>query len=1075
MKAAQLVAHGAPGRVEIRDVPDPTPGPGEVVVRVRQCGVNRLDLWLEEGALPIPIELPRTPGSEIAGDVHAVGEGVQDFREGQRVAVQSNLFCGTCEFCARGEESLCLNAQLLGVQADGGFAELARVPATALVSLPAEVSYETSAALTLAGSTAMHMLIDRATVRPGDWVLVMGGASGVGSAAIQIARGLGAHVITTASNAAKRALALELGAEGVVDSSLPTWPAEVRKLSGRRGVDLVVEHVGGRVLEQAFHCLARGGTVVTCGATAGRQPTLDLWPFFVKQQRLVGSYGRTRRDMRATLDWAASGRLKPVVDRVFPLAETAAALGALRRREVLGKVLVACASVLLMALPRVHSQPCFEDRPVDHDVHEARPLPHSRANDVRRLALGSDGRVWAATAGGVFVTTDQPAPWVDLEPSALDGPAFDIAADVEGGIWVGSWNGLHHLIDGKATRVAGVEGPIAAVSAATNLVLAAGPEGSYLARDGQWERIETGASRYLHRVAIEPGGACWFATGMGLYRWTPGGGAYFRVPFDRVSADVRDWAAEDDGGVVAGTLGGLERFRKGRWHRSDEASDGLPSADVRCVARGADGRLWVGTARGLARQEDSGWAVRMGRRWLLDDDVRDVLVGTNGSAWVATAGGVSVLRRHQISLAEKARRFHDVLEARHVRPPGLVEKCRLSKPGDVSSWTPMDDDNDGGYTAVYLAMESYRYAVTGDPKALAGARRALASLELLQRVTGTPGFVARSVVPSDWTQMHDPNVAWSEAEWAAARIGDPRAKRVPERWRRSSDGHWLWKGDTSSDEITAHFFGYYVFHELAADASDRARIRDQVCRITDHLVDHGFTLTDLDGQPTRWGVWAPERLNEDPDWAMERGINSVEMLSFLKLASHVSGRAEYDARYRDLIERHHYDRNVEEAPNLNPAWRTHIDAELLAFAYPALLALETDPRLRKLYRASFERWHEAVRADRTAFFELLYAAHAQPRREDLGNAVTTLRDTPLDLVRWTVDNAAREDVRLRRFPQVEAWQTDRVLPAAELGYSRTDQNPWLARQGDDGNSESDGVFWLLPYWMARHAGILRGP
>lgn len=340
MKALQLLEHGRPGRFALREVADPVPGPGEVVVRVRACGLNRLDLWLEEGALPIPLKLPRTPGCEIAGEIQAPGEGVEGWGRGERVAVQSNLFCGECEFCRRGDESLCLKATLLGVERDGGFAEQVSVPARALVRLPEEVDFRTAAALTLAGSTAMHMLTDRVRVRSGDLVLVVGGASGVGSAAIQIARGLGARVVSTGSTPAKRALAERLGAEAVFDPADPDWPAQVRQWSGRRGVDLVIEHVGGPVLEQVFHCLARGGTVVTCGATAGREVTLRLWPFFVKQHRLVGSYGRTRADLEATLAWAAVGGLRAVIDQVLPLAEAVKGFTLLRQRMVLGKVVV---------------------------------------------------------------------------------------------------------------------------------------------------------------------------------------------------------------------------------------------------------------------------------------------------------------------------------------------------------------------------------------------------------------------------------------------------------------------------------------------------------------------------------------------------------------------------------------------------------------------------------------------------------------------------------------------------------------------------------------------------------------
>ena len=367
MKAFQLVAHGSPGTFALHDVPDPKPQPGEVVVAVRACGLNHLDLWLEEAGLPIQPTLPRTPGGEISGVIAELCEGApgvppgldpflsQDqnisttepggtpgapWRVGDRVAIQSNFFCGECEFCARGEESQCLNGELLGVQHDGGFAEKVVVPVSSLVPLPDDVSFETSAALTLAGSTALHMLTVRASVQPGDWVLVIGGASGVGCAAIQIAKGLGARVISTGSTEAKRALAQQLGAEFVVDSTNARWAGEVRRLTNKRGVDVVVEHVGAGVLEQCFDCLARNGTIVTCGATAGREVTLNLWPLFVKQQRLIGSYGRNRADMLTTLEWAAAGKLKPVIHSVVPLRRAAEAFAALRARSVLGKIVI---------------------------------------------------------------------------------------------------------------------------------------------------------------------------------------------------------------------------------------------------------------------------------------------------------------------------------------------------------------------------------------------------------------------------------------------------------------------------------------------------------------------------------------------------------------------------------------------------------------------------------------------------------------------------------------------------------------------------------------------------------------
>ena len=340
MKAFQLIEQGAPGRFELRDVPSPEPAAGEVTIQVEACGLNHLDLWLEKKGLPVPITLPRTPGGEVSGRVLKLGPSVHDWKPGDEVAVQSNLFCGECEFCRAGEESICLKGELLGVNRDGGFAEEVVVPARSLVRLPPGVDFKMSAALTLAASTAMHMLTDRTRVRAGEWVLVMGAASGVGSAAIQIATALGARVISTASSDEKRRLGLSLGAVAIVDLAQPGWTREVRQITGKRGVDLVIEHIGGKVLEQSFETLVRGGRVVTCGATAGRELPLNLWPFFVKQHQLIGSYGRTRRDMAETLQWAAAGKLKPVIDSVVGLSETGQAFQKLHSRKALGKVLV---------------------------------------------------------------------------------------------------------------------------------------------------------------------------------------------------------------------------------------------------------------------------------------------------------------------------------------------------------------------------------------------------------------------------------------------------------------------------------------------------------------------------------------------------------------------------------------------------------------------------------------------------------------------------------------------------------------------------------------------------------------
>jgi hypothetical protein len=319
--------------------------------------------------------------------------------------------------------------------------------------------------------------------------------------------------------------------------------------------------------------------------------------------------------------------------------------------------------------------------------------------------------------------------------------------------------------------------------------------------------------------------------------------------------------------------------------------------------------------------------------------------------------------------------------------------------------------------------------------------------------------------------MNDPNEEISDRMWAERHVRDPRNKRVPVRWRLSRDGKWKWKCDTSSDEITGHYFGYLFYYDLVAEETERRRVAEHVRRITDRIIDDGFTLKDLDGTHTRWAVWSPEKLNHDPDWATERGINSVEILAFLKTAHHMTGDAKYDHHYRTLIDKHGYADNALRAKTVNPSWRTHIDDELLALAYPALLLYEDDPALKKIYRKSLDLWFAEIRTENSPFFNFLYGGLIGEDPE-LDGSIAFLRDMSLDLVQWTVDNARREDLQLVHEPEIDRVQTHRLPPPSERGVMRWDKNPWDAVQGDGGHTESDGAFWLLPYWMGRYYGFI---
>ncbi|MBI4558864.1 MAG: regulator [Candidatus Hydrogenedentes bacterium] len=725
----------------------------------------------------------------------------------------------------------------------------------------------------------------------------------------------------------------------------------------------------------------------------------------------------------------------------------------------------------------------MSDTPFIQEFHEPYPIGDQPGmNDVRAVAADTGGDVYAATKAGVFRLKKGSKQWSALLDAANAGPAFAVVVAPEGGVWIGLWNGLFRFADEKLEKTPGIDKPVSALTVDEQGIVAAGPDGLWRISAAGVKAEPLPSARSVRALLADGKGGLWVATGMGLYHHTPEGDKLYQSEEQILSAEVYDvtYVSADGSGrsdLWAGGLGGITVYSGTERTGEFSTERGLPSVFVQCVTAAPDGATWVGTNAGVVRfslRGAKGFAasLRHSRRWLLDDDVRDIVFDAEHTAWIATGSGVSAIRRKRMTLQEKAEYFIDICLTRHVREPGLVEKCRLRTPGDLTTWEPRDDDNDGQYTAMYLAMESFRYAVTKDPEARANAKRAFEALRFLQTVTETPGFLARTVIPTSWSQMADMNERIFEPEWADRHVRDPRYKRVETRWRPSSDGKWLWKGDTSSDEMTGHMFGYVYYYELAADDADKVRVAAHVGKIMDYIIDGGFVLKDIDGTHTRWAVWSPELLSHDPDWAAERGVNSVEILSFLKAAYHMTGNQKYQDHYLRLLNEHGYAANVRRAKTYAMSWRTHIDDELLSLAYPALFLYEDDPELKQLYRESIDHWYEGAKQDESPYFDFLYAGLTGVS-VPLKPAMFFLVDTPLDLVRWTVDNSRREDLRLVRKPEIEPLQTDRLPPASERGNIRWDDNPWRAVQGDGGLTESDGVFWLLPYWMGRYYGFIQ--
>ena len=338
MRAVRFHAHGGPDVLRYEEAPDPVAAAGQVVVRVRACALNHLDLYQRRGLERVTIPLPHISGADVAGEVVDAPGG--ELATGTRVLLQPGVSCGRCAACLGGHDNMCARYDVLGYQSDGGYAELVRVPAVNVVPMPDHISFVDAAAFPLTFLTAWHMLVTRAKVVAGETVLVLAGASGVGQAAIQLARLFGADVIATAGSAGKQQRARELGAREVIDHYASDIAAEVRRLTGKRGVDVVVEHVGQATWAKSVRALAPGGRLVTCGNTTGWEANIDLRFLFSRQLSLLGSYMGTKAELLQAAPLFFDGRLRPLVDAVMPLAEAADAHRRLEAGGVSGKLVL---------------------------------------------------------------------------------------------------------------------------------------------------------------------------------------------------------------------------------------------------------------------------------------------------------------------------------------------------------------------------------------------------------------------------------------------------------------------------------------------------------------------------------------------------------------------------------------------------------------------------------------------------------------------------------------------------------------------------------------------------------------
>lgn len=732
----------------------------------------------------------------------------------------------------------------------------------------------------------------------------------------------------------------------------------------------------------------------------------------------------------------------------------------------------------------------FPPAPQDfrQEVAQHFPLPAGAA---------SGGFTLVDSAGHVRVSDGQR--WHAVSGNALELlPTPPGEADPDGGFWLG---------DGRFKLPVALSAIRQAAHRGGDLFLATTKGVLTLERDRQV--VTELPDRDVRQIALGSRSLELAATTRGLWQRREAGN-WERV---RIQDDVgRVWADGDVRGVAIDAAGdwwiatpaGVIRKQGERWDFVT-GREGLPYADFTCVAIGVGSEVWFGTHRGAVRFDGKEWAYREGPRWLPGNDVRSIALGADGRVWFATDKGLGCIEHRPMTLAEKAAHYEAEVE-RYIKRTsfGYTSEVGLGAPGDRSKIIYSDSDNDGLWTAMYGAGECFAYGATKRPEFKQRAKQAFEALRFLQKVTqGGPhspprGFVARTIRPVDWP---DPNVGRLEADKEAQK-SDRLWKVYEPRWPRSADGKWFWKSDTSSDELDGHFFFYPAYYDLVADTdAERERVREVVRDLADHLITHDFALVDHDGKPTRWAVFGPRWLNQDSNWFVERGLNSLSILSYLTAAEHVTGDAKYGQAARELIERHSYGANV-----MNPKTQMGVgsgnqsDDEMAFMCFYNLLRYTKDEAWRQKWRFAFYAYHALEQPEMNPFFNFAFAAvgrgqtfenaygqiPVEPWAGWLEDSMATLRGFPLDRVDWPHRNSHRLDLQpLRRQQSTDLADDERspracrvsgkVLPVEERHFGHWNTDPWRLDYGGDGRELASGTVFLLPYYMGLYHGFIEKP
>jgi hypothetical protein len=482
--------------------------------------------------------------------------------------------------------------------------------------------------------------------------------------------------------------------------------------------------------------------------------------------------------------------------------------------------------------------------------------------------------------------------------------------------------------------------------------------------------------------------------------------------------------------------------------------DGLPYEDTSCLAEGFDAELWIGTTRGAIRQTGKEFHYFGAENWLPADQVNAIAVADH-DVYIATNGGLAIIHYEPYTLAKKAAFYERRLDEWGFKRMGFVHKLWWSN--EENGWLREISDNDGGHTAHYLAAMCYKYAATKDETARKEALDAFRAMVWLDDITPKPGFIARAI----WSVQGD-----------KGRRSERGSGGLPAKWYPTPDGLWLWKGDTSSDEVNAHMYSVSLFHDLVARGSEKDRARDHIARIATHIIENGWVLRDMDGKPTRWGRWDPDYLLK-PYGFEARGLNGMEAQTYMITAMALTGDPKFKAGLDQLLKWRYHTYTVRQKLTFPPDAVVPWDDELAFRCYLPLLSYATDPDLRSIYLRSLERHWEVMRMQKLPYFNFIYGALTGNDCE-APEAVRNLREWPMDLVNHTFRNSHRTDLR----PEpgyVPYGGGIKAISPRETTAMWGSRSAIVLDGGSGGKGVTPPIGWLEDYWMGRYYGFIEAP